>query len=150
MLPPFWSLVEAHGGELLAYARRLVGREAEDVLQESFLRALRSYPKLSNADHLRAWLFRIVTTTAMDHSRVGARRREVLTGNTPDLATEVATNDGFDALMSVLPEEQRKALVMRYGDDLAYQTIARRLRCSPEAARQRVSTAIRNLRRHLT
>ena len=46
-LPPFWSLVEAHGDELLAHARRLAGdQSAEDVLQEAFLRALRAYPRL--------------------------------------------------------------------------------------------------------
>ena len=74
-LPPFWVLVEAHGGELMKHARRLVGNEAEDVLQEAFLRALRSYPRLGHADHLRAWLYRVTTTTAFDHGKRKERAR---------------------------------------------------------------------------
>jgi RNA polymerase sigma-70 factor, ECF subfamily len=74
-LPPFWSLVEAHGDELLVHARRLAGdAHGEDVVQEALLRALRAYPRLRHADHLRAWLYRITTTTAMDHHRRRARR----------------------------------------------------------------------------
>ncbi|MDQ3619906.1 MAG: hypothetical protein M3391_07230, partial [Actinomycetota bacterium] len=49
-LPPFWALVEAHGGELLVHARKLAGEDAEDVLQEALLRALRSYDRLSHGN----------------------------------------------------------------------------------------------------
>ena len=66
MLPPFWTLVESHGDELLVHARRLSGDAAEDVLQDALLRALRAYPKLTHADHLRAWLYRVTTSAAMD------------------------------------------------------------------------------------
>ena len=62
MLPPFWTLVETHGDELLVHARRLAGDDAEDVLQDALLRALRAYPKLRHADHLRAWLYRVTTS----------------------------------------------------------------------------------------
>ena len=75
VLPPFWTLVETHGDELLVHARRLAGDEAEDVLQDALLRALRAYPKLRHADHLRAWLYRVTTSAAMDHHR--SRKREV-------------------------------------------------------------------------
>ena len=89
-LPPFWTLVERHGDELLAHARRLAGDQlAEDVVQEALLRALRAYPRLRHADHLRAWLYRITTTTAMDAHR--ARRREVLVDETPPPPSEPST-----------------------------------------------------------
>ena len=87
VLPPFWSLVEAHGDELLVHARRIAGdANGEDVLQDALLRALRAYPRLRHAEHLRAWLYRVTTTTALDHLR--ARRREVLTDEPPDVAAE--------------------------------------------------------------
>ena len=54
---------------------------AEDVLQDALLRALRAYPRLRHADHLRAWLYRVTTTTALDLHR--ARRREVVTDEPP-------------------------------------------------------------------
>jgi RNA polymerase sigma-70 factor, ECF subfamily len=145
-LPPFWSLVERHGDELLAHARRLAGDEhGEDVLQDALLRALRAYPRLRHAEHLRAWLYRVTTTTALDHHR--GRRREVLTGEPPARTADPEHyDDAFESLIAPLPDGARAALRLRFVEDLDYEGIARRLGCSPVAARQRVSTAIRTLR----
>ena len=145
VLPPFWTLVETHGDELLVHARRLAGDEAEDVLQDALLRALRAYPKLRHADHLRAWLYRVTTSAAMDHHR--ARKREVVTDEPPAQATLDAYDDGaFESLIEPLNETARTALRLRFLDDLDYDGIAERLGCSSAAARQRVSTAVRTLR----
>jgi RNA polymerase sigma-70 factor (ECF subfamily) len=146
-LPPFWSLVEAHGDELLAHARRMAGPEqAEDVLQDAFLRALRAYPRLRHADHLRAWLFRVTTTAAIDRHR--ARPRELPVAELPVTGVEDSYDDTgeFEALISPLPDAARESLRLRFVEDLDYDHIAGRLGCSPEAARQRVSTAVRTLR----
>jgi RNA polymerase sigma-70 factor (ECF subfamily) len=145
-LPPFWSLVEAHGDELLAHARRMAGPEhAEDVLQDAFLRALRAYPRLRHADHLRAWLYRVTTTAALDSHR--SRRRELPVEEVPPVAVEDDYDSGaFETLISPLPETARTALRLRFVEDLDYDHIGSRLGCSTEAARQRVSTAVRNLR----
>jgi RNA polymerase sigma-70 factor, ECF subfamily len=146
VLPPFWSLVEAHGDELLVHARRLAGdAHAEDVLQDALLRALRAYPRLRHAEHLRAWLYRVTTTAALDHLR--SRRREVLTGEPPARAAEPEHyDDAFESMIETLPEPARAALRLRFVEDLEYDRIAVRLGCSVVAARQRVSTAIRTLR----
>ena len=147
-LPPFWLLVEEHGDELMRYARRLSGDDAEDVLQDALLRALRSYPKLHNGSHLRAWLFRVTTTAAWDHSARRRRRPEVLTDIPPVTVTATPPDDdGFGALIEELPPRARTALTLRYVEDLSYESIGARLGCSPEAARQRVSTAVRSLRK---
>jgi len=148
-LPPFWSLVEEHGDELLAHARKLAGEQhAEDVLQEAFLRALRAYPRLRHAQHLRAWLYRITTTTAFDLHR--SRRREVVTAEPPDVGVEDGyDDDGFGDLIASLTEPARAALTLRFVEDLEYDAIGVALDCSPEAARQRVSTAVRTLRKRL-
>ena len=150
VLPPFWSLVEAHGDELLRHARRLAGEaEAEDVVQEALLRALRAYPRLRHGDHLRAWLYRVTTTTAYDVHR--ARRREQPHAEPPAPAVEPEHYDGaFDALIAPLPEPARAALRLRYVDDLDYDGVAAVLGCSTVAARQRVSTAVRTLRAQVT
>jgi RNA polymerase sigma-70 factor, ECF subfamily len=146
-LPPFWTLVDAHGDELLAHARRMAGEtHAEDVVQEALLRALRAYPRLRHADHLRAWLYRITTTTAIDLHR--ARRREVLTDDPPARAVDPEYDDGhFESLIAPLADGSREALRLRFVEDLDYEGIAVRLSISPEAARQRVSTAVRTLRK---
>ena len=149
-LPPFWSLVEAHGDELLVHARRLAGdAHGEDVLQDALLRALRAYPRLRHARHLRAWLYRVTTTTALDHLR--ARRRELLTDDPPATVAEPEQyDDAFESLIGGLPEAAQAALRLRFVEDLDYDGIATRLGCSAVAARQRVSTAIRTLRTQRT
>jgi len=150
VLPPFWSLVEAHGDELLAHARRMTDdQSAEDVLQDALLRALRAYPRLRHGRHLRAWLYRVTTTTAIDSHR--ARRREQLTDDVPAPATYDTYDEGaFEALIAPLPDGARTALRLRFVDDLDYDRIAAELGTSPEAARQRVSTAVRTLRERVT
>jgi RNA polymerase sigma-70 factor (ECF subfamily) len=148
-LPPFWTLVEAHGDELLAHARRMAGDQyAEDVLQDALLRALRAYPKLRHAEHLRAWLYRVTTTAAIDAHR--ARRRELPTDKVPAVATEDTYDEGaFEALIAPLPDSAQDALRLRFVEDLDYEGIAGRLEISIVAARQRVSTAVRTLRERL-
>ena len=150
MLPPFWSLVEAHGDELLAHARRLAGdQHAEDVVQDALLRALRAYPRLRHADHLRAWLYRVTTTAAIDAHR--ARRRELPTDDVPVVPTYDSYDEGaFETMIAPLPAGVRSALWLRFVDDLDYDAIADRLDISAAAARQRVSTAVRMLRERLT
>jgi RNA polymerase sigma-70 factor (ECF subfamily) len=144
-LPAFWSLVEDHGAELLAHARRMTGQDAEDVVQDALLRALRAYPSLTHAEHLRAWLYRVTTTTAIDHLR--RRRRELPTAQPPEQpVTPVYDEGAFEALLAPLGAAARAALRLRFVEDLDYEAIAVRLDCSPAAARQRVSTAIRALR----
>ena len=149
-LPPFWSLIERHGDELLAHARRLTDEQtAEDVLQDALLRALRAYPRLRHADHLRAWLYRVTTTTALDVHR--SRRREVVTAEPPVPAVEEEYDDGaFESLIAPLAQTAQDALRLRFVEDLDYDRIAVELGTSPEAARQRVSTAVRTLRERVS
>ena len=149
VLPPFWSLVEAHGDELLVHARRMAGdANGEDVLQDALLRALRAYPRLRHADHLRAWLYRVTTNAAIDAHR--SRSREVPTADAGErLTTDPEELDGFEDLIADLPDTARTALRLRFVEDLEYETIAGRLQCSPEAARQRVSSAVRALRQRI-
>ena len=149
-LPPFWLLVGDHGAELLRHAEQLVGPgDAEDVLHDALLRALRAYPRLAHASHLRAWLHRVLLTTAYDARR--AVRREVLTAAPPEQATDpVHYDDAFAALVAGLSAAGREAVTLRFVEDLDYETIARRLGCSPPAARQRVSSGVRALRQEMT
>lgn len=146
VLPPFSALVEAHGEALLAHARRMAGPEqAEDVLQDALLRALRAYPRLRHAEHLRGWLYRITTNAAMDAHR--ARRREIPAADPAGaLTADPEQLDGFEDLIADLPDRLRATLRLRFVDDLEYEVIAAQLDCSPEAARQRVSSALRTLR----
>lgn len=148
LLPPFYKLLEDHGDEVLAYVRKLAPAEHEDVFQEAILRALRSYPRLKHADHLRAWLYRVATTTVFDVS--SRQSREVAVADVPeDQHFDERVDEEFDALVGSLPNGAKRALQLRFVDDLSYDEIAARLECSSAAARQRVSSAVRRLREEL-
>ena len=147
-VPPFERLYEKHRDEVFRYLRRLAGPEhAEDVFQETFLRALRAYPKLVSGEHLRAWLFTIATRVALDGKRRRTPERELpelpVTSPRPAYAELEHLTDG-------LPPTERAAVVLRYGYDLPYADIATALGSSEEAARQAASSGIRRLRRRET
>ena len=73
----FEAVVSAHHGEIFRYLQRVVGRtaDADDLSQETFLRAFRAYGSLPGDANLRAWLFSIATNLARNHFRSESRRR---------------------------------------------------------------------------
>ena len=69
-IPPFERFYEEHRNAVFRHLVRLLGRQrAEDAYQETFLRALRGYPKLEHGRHLKAWVFTIATRVAVDETR---------------------------------------------------------------------------------
>ncbi|MEW6569104.1 MAG: sigma-70 family RNA polymerase sigma factor [Chloroflexota bacterium] len=154
------ALRQAHARELFAYLWRLFdgGPEAEDCLQETFLRALRAYPRLRSHRNLRAWLYRVATNTARTYFRRQARvqsRAADLDRDTPEPG--LPPSDSYDrqrtltavrAAIQALPHKQRSALWLRKYQGLSYSEIALALDCSPGAARANVYQALARLRRH--
>ena len=151
-LPPFETLVEAHARELHRFLVGCVGpTEAEDCLQETFMSALRAYPRLKHADNLRAWLYTIAHHKATDViRRVTRRPTRDLDGVEPEPSpAHDLPDDGLWARVRLLPPRQRAALVHRFVFDLAYAEIALRMGTSEEAARQNVHAGLSRLRREL-
>jgi RNA polymerase sigma factor (sigma-70 family) len=147
-IPPFEGFYLAHRDEILRHLRRLLGPDrAEDAFQETFLRALRAYPRLEHGRHLRAWAFTIATRVAAD-----VREREVSTADVPELEAidEPLPFEELRQLTSGLPPKERAAVVLRYGHDLTYTQIGLALGSSADAARQAASSGVRRLRKELT
>jgi RNA polymerase sigma factor (sigma-70 family) len=148
-VPPFERFYGAHAGEVLGYLRRLLGRRAEDAWQETFLRALRAYPRLEHGRHLRSWVFTIATNVAMDELRAG--NRIVLEAEVEGEPVELRRPafEELEHLTGGLPPKERAAVVLRYGYDLPYDQIGAALGSSEEAARAAASSGVRRLRRQL-
>ncbi|HLW96901.1 MAG TPA: RNA polymerase sigma factor, partial [Solirubrobacteraceae bacterium] len=69
-LPPFQSLLDNHSEDVWRTLRAMVGAQAaEDCFQETFLSALRAYPRLAVGSNPRAWLLTITHNKAIDHLR---------------------------------------------------------------------------------
>ncbi len=155
----FGELIDRHQVEVLRYLERLTGRsaEADDLFQETFLRAFAAFGRLRPGSNHRAWLYRIATNQFLNHQRTRARRAE--TGVPDGLpAHEMSVEHRHDlatragrarAAIARLPPRQRAAFVQRTIEEMSYRDIAAGLRCSEEAARAHVYHAVRRLRREL-
>jgi RNA polymerase sigma-70 factor, ECF subfamily len=158
----FEAVVSAHQGEILRYLHRLVGHaaDAEDLFQETFLRAFRAYGSLPGDANVRAWLFAIATNLARNHFRSETRRRRAygevrVSGRDaaapmPEAET-ISRETGalVEGIVRRLPVRQRVAFTQRKIHGLDYEAIGRSLGCSAETARAHVFQALRKIRRSL-
>lgn len=151
-LPPFQTVLDEHSAAVMATLRGAVGRDgADDCFQETFLAALRAYPKLDNGSNLRGWLLTIAHRKAIDHHRANGRR-PLPVGEVPEVAVENGLPEPDQRLwaaVGALPPKQRAAVALRYGSDLPHSEIAAALGCSPEAARRSLHEGLKRLRKEL-
>jgi RNA polymerase sigma factor (sigma-70 family) len=148
-LPPFQTLLDAHGPAVHRFLVASVGRhDADDCYQETWLAALRAYPRLRDASNLRSWIFTVAHRKAIDHAR--ARRRiPVAVGELPEATSGPPSEAPDDRLWSrvrELPPKQRTALALRYVADAGYDEISEVMGTSEDAARRNVHEALKRLR----
>jgi RNA polymerase sigma-70 factor (ECF subfamily) len=140
-------LYHEHRRSLLAYLARLVDdREAaEDLCQETFLKALRSWARHDPAASPVAWLYRIATNTAYDHLR--RRRRAILT---PLVEVDMLTDanvigldegEGVRRALAQLPARYCVPLLLQTCAGHSLQEIADALGCSHAAVKMRLLRA---------
>lgn len=128
--------------------------DADDCFQDTFLAALRGYPRLRDGEHLDRWILRIASRKAIDAHRAG-RRRPIPTEAAAELADRaVATGEtGDDELWEAvrdLPPRQRVAVVHRHVLDRSYADIAELMDCSEQTARANVYQGLKRLREVMT
>jgi RNA polymerase sigma factor (sigma-70 family) len=149
-LPPFQTLLDEYAADVMGVLRGAVGRaDAEDCFQETFLAALRAYPKLRDASNLRGWLLTIAHRKAIDHHRAGGRQPVPVAEVAEVAVGDPEPGDGIWEAVGALPPKQRAAVALRYGSDLPHAEIAAALGCSPEAARRSLHEGIKRLRKEL-
>jgi RNA polymerase sigma factor (sigma-70 family) len=154
----FESIVASHHGEIYRYLRRLArAAEADDLSQETFLRAYRARERLTPDANVRAWLFTIATNVFRNHLRSEKRRRAA--HDTVRVTRRELELDGPEAqavagevraltesAINRLPLKQRLAFTLRKLHDLDYDAIGHSLDCSAESARAHVFQALRKIR----
>jgi len=156
--PTFEALVERHSEEIYAYLWRLLGdpEQASDCLQDTFLRALRAFPRLRHHEHLRAWLYTIAIHRARSLLRQRARHESRQWELTDELAdpqasvgqrvAERETRRRVQAAVERLPSKQREALILRRYQGLSYGEIASVVGGTAAAARTNVHLAQERLK----
>jgi len=150
-------LLARHGLELARHLRRMVRDEdtAQDLLQDTMLRAHRALARLAPGANERAWLYRIATNVALNHLRARSRERRALERHAAESDNHAPPGWDGDAPdrraklwngIAALPERQRVAITLRLADELEYDDIAERMGCSADAARANVYQATKRLK----
>ena len=131
----FRKLVERHSARAIGLARRMLGSDAdaEEVAQDSFVRAWRALPRFRGDSSFSTWLHRIVVRRALDRSATLKVRRAVETGleeahepteaPAPGVSREHAMR--LDRLLELLTGVQRAAVVLDYYEDRSVEQVAR-------------------------
>src|SRR5512132_1994868 len=147
----FEGLVLAHLDPLYSAALRLTKneRDAEDLVQDTFLRAYRFFDKFERGTNIKAWLFKILTNTFINRYRRRVKERTVVEGSERETvherfisreATEYAANPEqyfFDRLLSddilgaidALPLDFRLVVILADLQEFSYKEIAEILGC---------------------
>jgi len=137
-----------HAGELAGYAAKLVGdREVgSDLMQETFVRAIRASGSIRDVSAMRAWLFRTATNLAYSH-----RRRSTILAFLPFTGREPMPRGGFDieadqvrSVLRAIPAEQAATLLLFYDNGFARAEVATLLGVSEETVKSRLARGRRN------
>jgi RNA polymerase sigma-70 factor (ECF subfamily) len=157
----FRSLVERHGRSIYRMAFRIAGQheDAEDVVQETFVRAYRQLDRFEARANFSTWLYRIGFNCAIDHVRA-RRHREIPAA--PEVLNEMAPPSGDPSTEDVvygtqiservqlvlgdLTAQERAAFVMRHFHGCSIDEICQSLDIAPNAAKHAVFRAVKKMR----
>jgi RNA polymerase sigma-70 factor (ECF subfamily) len=169
-------LAKAQGGNLFAfeeivkrYQRRVYGTAlrilrrhdlADDVVQDTFLKAYQALERFDRQRPFGPWICRIAANLAVNHVRSPESREQELPDGLSDMPAadpgplggvlEAEGREVLDRAMDRLSPEQRAVFVLRVFEELSYQEIADALAISPGTVMSRLSRARERLRDALT
>ena len=156
----FDDLVRTHRSALLQMVRRYVKSDvdAEDVIQQCFVRAYRSFDGFRGEASVRSWLYRIAVHTALNFTR--GQPREDSLESIADVAAFTSSLDTSKlvaseiwqkvaAMIAILPAKQRLVLELRLFHELSFAEVAVIADCTEETAKVNYHHAVKKLRAHL-
>ena len=163
----FRVLVESHVPAVFRLAYRMIGNvpDAEDMVQETFLKAWKQIAKFDGRASFSTWLHRICANCSLDHLRASKRRQDLRLADdeAPDpfeqlpcsrpsperlaLSSEIA--ERLLPALNELSEMERVAFVMRHYEGVGIDEISAALGVQPGAAKHSVFRAVQKLRRAL-
>jgi RNA polymerase sigma-70 factor (ECF subfamily) len=156
--PHPFDAVEEHVGAVYRYALRLARRPdlADDLTQETLLRAWRGRQQLRDPQVARVWLLRIATNVWNDHLRQAKFRPRVLEAEPPcrnptpaERSTDLENVKLALAAMDELPSRQRQVLYLITCEGLSPADVCEILQIAPSAMKASLSLARQEMRRRL-
>jgi RNA polymerase sigma factor (sigma-70 family) len=143
----FVELYGRHSGKVLAYLKKRVAVDiAQDLLQEIFLKLHRGRSQYSEQYPFLPWLFTISRNALYDYFK-STKTSNVL----PAVDETPADNENVDlnlaTALQTLPENQRRAIELRYLEDWSFEKIAKAIKTSPDNVRQLISRGLKKVRK---
>jgi RNA polymerase sigma-70 factor (ECF subfamily) len=157
----FRVLVERHSRSVFRLAYRMTGsaEDAEDVVQDTFVRAYRQLARFESRSNFATWLYRIAFNCAIDHlrgrpSREAAQPHETLERlapaasgpSTEDLVYAGQIGDRVQAALNGLTAQERAAFLMRHYQGCSIEEIGRALDLKANAAKHSIFRAVKKMR----
>ena len=159
----FRALVERHSRSVFRMAYRMTGNEqdAEDVVQESFLRAYRQLGRFESRANFGTWLYRIVANCSVDLMRSKQARHDQARGESLDEAAEMPATDSptpermaqsaeietrVQTALAALSPLERAAFTLRHYEGRSIEEISGTLGLGTSAAKHSVFRAVKKLR----
>lgn len=161
----FEQIVRRYQRPVLSLIARMTGDRAlaEDLAQETFVKAFRHLKRFDRSRRFSSWLFRIAHNTtldtlrkvrpevlALDGLRDGDPQRELAAAPLPDFVEQAALGAALNQALQSLRPEYRAAIALRYDQDLSFDEIGHILGVPEVTARTYVHRARKELARSLT
>lgn len=147
------ALHREHATALWGYVMRLTGDRgrAEDIVQETMLRAWRHRIEDDDAGSARAWMFTVARNLVVDGARSARARHEVVSGVVPEVSEPDRTDALFDAMVVTdallsLSEDHRAVVIRAYYQRLSVAEMAAELGLPPGTVKSRLHYGLRSLR----
>jgi RNA polymerase sigma-70 factor (ECF subfamily) len=155
----FAALVDAYYARCLRFALHMLANrsDAEEAVQDTFVRVHRALPTYEEREAFEPWLFRILANRCRTAGARERRRAEFIEyGDVPERPaatghdSAIAWREEIGIALSALPEEQREAFLMRHVEDLSYEDMSAATGAGVSALKMRVKRACDALRARLT
>lgn len=155
----YGALVSRYRDRLGRYAVHMIGdrEDAEEALQDSFVRAYRSLARCDDPARFGAWLYGILVNRCRTTGARAARRRRMFVRDAQalngaahtDRADHLDWTDAVDRALARLSPEYREAFLLKHVEDLEYETIAELTGAGVSALKMRVKRAREQLQKYL-
>jgi len=165
----FQALVERHSRAIFRLAYRMTSNEqdAEDVVQETFLRAYKRLRQFESRAHFGTWLHRIAANCALDCLRsrqrhdAGRESIDTVCGDGPQplpapdplpdrVLFGAEVQQQIDGVLAGLSPKEKAAFVLRHFEGMSIEEISRTMGLRSEAAKNNIFRAVKKLRKALT
>lgn len=140
-------LLQQYGNSLFRLCLFMLKNEAdaEDILQETFIKYLQKAPDFADAGHEKAWLFRVASNTCLDTLRYQQRHPKEELDVARYMPMEPENPKMLESLLE-LPEKYRLVLILYYVEGYRVKEIAEIIRKSPSAVKMRLQKGRRLLK----